>query len=80
MTLHGSWNASQPRGYSLVYVPFKDGKPVGEYQVFAVGFWNGDAENSQVWGRPAGVVMLPDGSLLLSDDVGQTVWRITYEG
>lgn len=80
VTLHGSWNASQPRGYSLVYVPFKDGKPVGEYQVFAVGFWNGDAENSQVWGRPAGVVMLPDGSLLLSDDVGQTVWRITYEG
>jgi glucose/arabinose dehydrogenase len=80
VTLHGSWNANQPRGYTLVYVPFADGKPVGSYEVFASGFWNGDAENSQVWGRPAGVVTLPDGSLLLSDDVGQTVWRITYSG
>ncbi len=80
VVLHGSWNANQPRGYTLVYVPFKDGKPQGTYQVFASGFWNGDAEDSQVWGRPAGVLVTPDGSLLLSDDVGQTVWRITYEG
>ncbi len=80
VTLHGSWNANQPRGYTLVYVPFDDGKPDGSYKVFASGFWNGDAENSQVWGRPAGVVVAPDGSLLLSDDVGNTVWRITYEG
>lgn len=80
VTLHGSWNANQPRGYTLVYVPFADDKPIGTYKVFASGFWNGDAENSQVWGRPAGVLMLEDGSLLLSDDVGQTVWRITYEG
>jgi len=80
VTLHGSWNANQPRGYILVYVPFQDGRPVGSYEVFATGFWTGDAENSQVWGRPAGVVTLPDGSLLLSDDVGQTVWRITYTG
>ncbi len=80
VTLHGSWNANRPRGYTLVYVPFRNGKPTGSYEVFATGFWNGDAENSQVWGRPAGVVMLTDGSLLLSDDVGQTVWRISYEG
>lgn len=80
VTLHGSWNASAPRGYILAYVPFKDGKPDGSYEVFATGFWNGDAENSQVWGRPAGVLQLSDGSLLLSDDVGQTVWRITYDG
>jgi len=80
VTLHGSWNANQPRGYTLVYVPFKNGKPQGSYEVFASGFWNGDAENSQVWGRPAGVVVMPDGALLLSDDVGQTVWRIKYEG
>ncbi|MDE0799912.1 MAG: PQQ-dependent sugar dehydrogenase [Rhodospirillaceae bacterium] len=80
VTLHGSWNANQPRGYTVVYAPFKNGKPNGDYEVFATGFWNGDTENSQVWGRPAGIVTLPDGSLLLSDDVGQTVWRITYEG
>jgi len=80
VALHGSWNASQPRGYIVAYVPFKDGKPVGSYEVFASGFWNGDADNSQVWGRPAGVVTLPDGSLLISDDVGQTVWRVTYTG
>ena len=80
VTLHGSWNANQPRGYTLVYAPFEKGIPTGSYEVFASGFWNGDAENSQVWGRPAGVVALPDGSLLLSDDVGQTVWRITYDG
>jgi glucose/arabinose dehydrogenase len=80
VALHGSWNANEPRGYILAYVPFNDGKPRGNYQVFASGFWNGDAENSQVWGRPAGVLMLPDGSLLLSDDVSQTVWKITYEG
>ncbi|MDG2242500.1 MAG: PQQ-dependent sugar dehydrogenase [Rhodospirillaceae bacterium] len=80
VTLHGSWNANQPRGYTLVYVPFRGDKPIGSYEVFASGFWNGDAENSQVWGRPAGVVSMPDGSLLLSDDVGQTVWRISYGG
>ena len=80
VTLHGSWNANQPRGYTLVYVPFNDGKPVGSYKVFATGFWNGDADNSQVWGRPAGVVVAPDGALLVSDDVGNTVWRITYDG
>lgn len=80
VTLHGSWNAAQPRGYILAYVPFDEGVPEGSYEVFATGFWNGDAENSQVWGRPAGVLQLEDGSLLLSDDVGQTVWRITYEG
>ncbi|NKB42959.1 MAG: sorbosone dehydrogenase [Alphaproteobacteria bacterium] len=80
VTLHGSWNANQPRGYTLVYAPFNNGKPTGSYEVFASGFWNGDSENSQVWGRPAGVVLLEDGSLLLSDDVGQTVWRITYDG
>lgn len=80
VTLHGSWNASEPRGYILAHVPFEDGKPEGSYEVFAAGFWNGDAENSQVWGRPAGVLQLPDGSLLLSDDVGQTVWRISYDG
>ncbi|MFL2770719.1 MAG: PQQ-dependent sugar dehydrogenase [Rhodospirillaceae bacterium] len=80
VALHGSWNANQPRGYIVAYVPFVDGKPRGDYQVFAAGFWNGDANNSEVWGRPAGILMLPDGSLLVSDDVGQTVWRITYSG
>ena len=78
ITLHGSWNALQPRGYILAYVPFKDGQPVGSYEVFASGFWNGDKINNEAWGRPAGVLATHDGSLLVSDDVGQTVWRISY--
>lgn len=80
VALHGSWNAGEPRGYSVVRVPFKDGRPVGHYEVFMSGFWIAGRDTAQVWGRPVGIAVTPDGSLLAADDVGQTVWRVRYRG
>jgi glucose/arabinose dehydrogenase len=58
-------------------VPFRDGKPAGGYDALATGFRvnRGDGA-AQVWGRPAGIAVLPDGSILVSDDEGGTIWRI----
>lgn len=77
VVLRGSWNAAEPRGYKLVRVPFADGQPLGHYENFVTGFWVAGDEVAQVWGRPADVDFLPDGSLLLADDEGGTIWRIT---
>jgi glucose/arabinose dehydrogenase len=77
---HGSWNASNPRGYKIVYVPFKDKRPVGGYENFALGFWTTGAAPAGVMGRPVGVAQAKDGSLLVADDVGNAIWRISYEG
>ncbi len=77
VALHGSWNAAKPRAYHVVFVPFKDGKPAtNAYTVFASGFWTG-ADRPQVWGRPAGVAMAKDGSLLIADDGSQTIFRVS---
>lgn len=78
--LHGSWNAARPVGYMVARVPFRDGKPVGEYQAFATGFWAAGESRAMVWGRPVGIAVARDGSLLVTDDVGQVVWRIAYQG
>ncbi len=80
VTLRGSWNSGKPVGYQLVRVRFKDGKPEGGYEVFLDGFRVGGAERAEVWGRPAGVAEMPDGSLLVTDDTGKTIWRIAYGG
>ena len=77
LAMHGSWNRALRTGYKLVRVKFKDGHPTGEYEDFMTGFVFGDA---QVWGRPVGVVVAPDGSLLMSDDGSGTIWRIAYSG
>ena len=77
---HGSWNASNPRGYKIVYVPFKDGKPSGGYDNFALGFWTAGQAPAGVMGRPVGLAQARDGSLLVADDVGNAVWRIAYTG
>jgi len=76
----GSWNSSRPTGYRLVFVPFADDRPIGGYEVFADGFRRGGEERAQVWGRPTGLAVLNDGSLLVADDTGGTVWRISYTG
>lgn len=78
VALHGSWNAAVPRGYMVVRVPFKDGRPAGGYEAFVTGFWSGGSEQAEVWGRPAGLAVGADGSLLIADDTSGTVWRVSY--
>lgn len=72
---HGSWNRSEKIGYRLTLVKLKDGKPVS-YEPFIDGWLQ---ENGSVWGRPVDILQLPDGSLLVSDDYGGIIYRITYE-
>jgi glucose/arabinose dehydrogenase len=79
ITLHGTWNRSQRAGYKVVYVPFQNGRPSGPPQDFLTG-WMIAPTNRDVWGRPVGVIMLPDGSLLVSDDGANKIWRVTYSG
>jgi glucose/arabinose dehydrogenase len=73
---HGSWNRKEPSGYKVVFVPFKDGKPAGKPEDFLTGFIS-DASKNEVHGRPVGIVQLKDGSLLVTDDVSNVVWRIS---
>ena len=74
---HGSWNRSIRAGYEVIRVTLKDGKASGVYEDFITGFVtpNGDA-----WGRPVGVAVGPDGSLMFSDDVSKSIWRVVYTG
>ena len=80
VALKGSWNSSQPTGYKVVRVPFKDGRPEGYYENFATGFWASGEQRAEVWGRPAALAVAKDGSLLVADDTGGTIWRISYVG
>jgi glucose/arabinose dehydrogenase len=80
VALKGSWNRSIPTGYKVVRVPFKDGRPEGYYENFATGFWASGEERAEVWGRPAALAVARDGSLLVADDTGGTIWRISYKG
>ncbi len=75
---HGSWNRKPLSGYKVVYVPFENGKP-GQMQDFLTGFIV-DPEKDDVRGRPVGLAMLPDGSMLLTDDTSAKIWRISYSG
>ena len=72
---HGSWNRSNLSGYRVVFVPFKNGKPCGEMRDILSGFLSPDEKFS--YGRPVGVTLAGDGSLLVADDVGNVVWRVT---
>ncbi|RWE28276.1 MAG: sorbosone dehydrogenase family protein [Mesorhizobium sp.] len=77
VALHGSWNRGNRTGYKIVRLLFKDGKPTGEYEDFMTGFV---ASNGEVWGRPVGVAVADDGSLIVSEDGNGTIWRVTYDG
>ncbi len=78
VALHGSINRSKLSGYSVVRVPFRDGRAVGTPQPFLSGFIARDDEEKQAWGRPVGLLQLQDGSILLSDDAGNRIWRVSY--
>jgi glucose/arabinose dehydrogenase len=75
VALHGSWNRATHTGYKIVRLPFKNGKPTGEYQDFIVGFAAGEQD---VWGRPVDVAFANDGSLLFSDDGNGVIYRVSY--
>lgn len=79
LAYHGSWNRSKRTGYKVVFVPFRDGKPTAAPEDFLTG-WMIDPDQREVWGRPVGILQLADGSLLISDDGGDKVWRVSYEG
>ena len=72
---HGSWNRSTLSGYKVVFVPFVDGRPAGPPRDILTGFLAPDERAS--YGRPVGVTIGPDGSLLVADDVGDAIWRVT---
>ncbi|RYD84856.1 MAG: sorbosone dehydrogenase family protein, partial [Sphingobacteriales bacterium] len=72
---HGSWNSSQLTGYKVVFVPFSDGKP-GKPEDFLTGFI-ADEKKAKAYGRPVDVTVMNDGSLLVNDDSGNTLWKVT---
>jgi glucose/arabinose dehydrogenase len=78
VALHGSWNRNEPTGYKVVRVPFRYGHPLGYYETFLSGFWLHGTRRAQVWGRPAGLAVAADGSLLIADDVANAIWRVSY--
>ena len=71
---HGSWNRAARAGYEVVRVPLDDGKSNGVHEDFLTGFVTPGGE---VWGRPVGVAVAPDGSLMVSDDGSNSIWRVT---
>jgi len=77
VALHGSWNRSRRTGYSVVHVPFRNGQPTGGYDDFVIG-WAPNPASREVWGRPVGLLVLRDGSLLVADDGGNVIWRVRY--
>lgn len=74
--MHGSWNRSTLVGYKVAFVPFRDGKPSGDLEDFLTGFTVGP-RSSEVYGRPVGVAVWTDGSLLVSDDGAGKIWRVS---
>jgi glucose/arabinose dehydrogenase len=73
---HGSWNRSTLAGYKVIFVPFVNGKPSGKYEDFLTGFI-ADLDSKKVHGRPVGLLILPDGSMLVTDDVSNSIWHIS---
>jgi glucose/arabinose dehydrogenase len=71
---HGSWNRRPPSGYEVIFIPFRDGKPAGKPEPVLTGFLNAKGE---AHGRPVGVAVDKRGAVLVADDVGNAVWRVT---
>ncbi len=73
---HGSWNRADPVGYKVVFVPFQNGEPAGDPIDFVSGFLTDDGRTR---GRPVGVTVAPDGSVIIADDLTNAVWRVTRD-
>ncbi|MFN0082865.1 MAG: PQQ-dependent sugar dehydrogenase [Ferruginibacter sp.] len=73
---HGSWNRKEFSGYKVVFVPFTNGKPSGKPEDFLTGFI-ADQSEDEVRGRPVGVTVLNDGSMLVADDASKVIWKVT---
>jgi len=76
VTQHGSWNRSVLAGYRVIFIPFVHGQPCGRPQDFLTGFIK-DLSAGAVYGRPVGIAVMKDGSLLIADDAGNRIWRIS---
>jgi glucose/arabinose dehydrogenase len=72
---HGSWNRTVRTGYEVIVVPVRNGRATGEYEDFLTGFVTSDGK---VWGRPVGVAVAQDGSLMVTDDGSESLWRVSY--
>jgi len=79
VALHGSWNRAARQGYKIAFIPFKGRTATAGPEDFLSG-WMLAPDKKEVWGRPVGLLQMPDGSLLVSDDGGRKVWRISYKG
>lgn len=82
VAFRGSWNAAVPTGYKVVRVPFRNGRPLGWYENFVTGFRLDPAPGkgtARVWGRPVGLALAKDGSLLIAADVDHSIWRISRD-
>ncbi len=77
LAFHGSWNRSKRVGYSVTFIPFENGRPQSGPQDFLTG-WMLGPDKTEVWGRPVGLLVLKDGSMLVSDDGGRKIWRVSY--
>jgi glucose/arabinose dehydrogenase len=77
VTQRGSWNRGELAGYRVLFLPFRDGKPSGTVEDFLTGFLVPGKD--EVFGRPVGLAVVPDGSLLVADDAGDRIWRVTAE-
>lgn len=77
LAFHGSWNRAERVGYKVAFIPFEDGRPQSGPQDLMTG-WMMDPDDRRVWGRPVGLLQMPDGSVLVSEDGGKKVWRISY--
>lgn len=79
LALHGSWNREKRVGYKIVFVPFEAGRPQAGSSDFLTG-WMLSEDKREVWGRPVGILQMPDGSLLISDDGAGKLWQVSYTG
>ena len=80
VAMRGSWNRNQGTGYKVVFMPFDaSGRPQGYYEDFLTGFLT-DPQGPTTWGRPVGLLVLPDGSLLLTEEANNRIYRIQYRG